>query len=167
MPAITIKKIRLHAIALPQVEPLRTSFGQEPFKSAVLIEVVTEEGVVGWGEVSAEIKPGYSPETMGTALHILQEFLVPMLIGKSLTSPSEVPGLLRSVRGHHLAKHGLEAAVWDALAKAYDIRLADLFASYLPDGHASRNAATVGVSIGIQPSIEATLAIIHKRLDQG
>ena len=48
MPEITIKEIKLHAIALPQVEPLRTSFGQEPFKSAVLVELITENGIVGW-----------------------------------------------------------------------------------------------------------------------
>ena len=47
------------------------------------------------------------------------------------------------------------------------MRLADLFAAYLPQGHASRGKAVVGVSIGIQPSVEATLAIINKRLAQG
>jgi O-succinylbenzoate synthase len=47
------------------------------------------------------------------------------------------------------------------------MRLTDYFASFLPEGHESRNVATVGVSIGIQPSVEATLAIIRKRLAQG
>jgi O-succinylbenzoate synthase len=47
------------------------------------------------------------------------------------------------------------------------MRLADLFASYLPEGHASRGYAVVGVSIGIQKSIEDTIKVIQKRYDQG
>ncbi|RMG78890.1 MAG: o-succinylbenzoate synthase, partial [Chloroflexi bacterium] len=164
---ITIQSITLHPVALPLVEPLKTSFGEEPYKAAVIVELITDKGVVGWGEASVETRPGYSPETMGTALHVLNEFLVPLLVGQTIDNPAQVPALLRSVRGHPLAKHSLEAAVWDALAKTNDMRLADLFAMYAPEGHQSRNRAVVGVSIGIQPTVEDTLAIIQKRLNQG
>lgn len=167
MQSITIHSVQLYPIALPLVERLRTSFGQEPFKTAILIRVETDGGAVGWGEASCEIRPGYSAETMGTGLHVLAEFLVPKVIGATLTSPTEVPALLRGVRGHPLAKHGLEAAVWDAFARANEMRLADLFAAHLPEGHASSGRAVVGVSIGIQPTVEDTLAIITKRLNQG
>lgn len=167
MQAITIQKITLHPIYLPFVEPLRTSFGEEPFKAAMIVELTTSSGVTGWGECSVELRPGYGPETMGTALHVLDNFLLPLLVGQTISSPTEVPALIRSVRGNHHTKAGLEAAVWDAFAKTNEMRLADLFASYLPDGHGSTGRATVGVSIGIQPSVEATLAIIRKRLGQG
>ncbi|MBZ0287063.1 MAG: o-succinylbenzoate synthase, partial [Anaerolineae bacterium] len=164
MRAITIKNIQLYPIALPYVEPLRTSFGVEPFKAAVLIEVTTEDGITGWGEASVEIKPGYGAETVGTALHIIQNFVIHRLIGQSITSPTEVPHLLRPVRGNHHAKAGVEAAVWDAAARANDMRLTDFFSAHLPEGNASRGRATVGVSIGIQSSVEDTLKIINKRL---
>lgn len=167
MHSISITDIKLHPIALPFVEPLRTSFGEEPFKTAVIVEVITGEGVTGWGEASVEINPGYGSETVDTAMHILKNFLLPKIIGQTITSPTEVPALLASARGHHHTKSGLEAAIWDAFAKVNGLRLADLFASMLPEGHASRNAAVVGVSIGIQPSVEATLAIIRKRVNQG
>jgi O-succinylbenzoate synthase len=165
--SITIQSIQLHAVALPYVEPLRTSFGEEPFKACILVEVATEEGGTGWGEASVEIAPGYGAETMLTGLHILREFLAPRLAGKTIRDATEVPGLIRGVRGNHHAKAGVEAAVWDALARANGMRLADYFAAHLPAGHESRGAAVVGVSIGIQPSIDATLAIIHKRVGQG
>jgi O-succinylbenzoate synthase len=165
--SITIKSVELYPIALPLVERLRTSFGEEPYKAAVLAALHTDEGFVGWGECSAEINPGYSYETVGTALHVLNEFLVPALLGKTINDATEVAGLLSSVRGHPLAKHALEAAVWDALAKANDMSLAQAFAAHLPTGHASRGYATVGVSIGIQPTVEDTIKIIEKRLGQG
>lgn len=167
MRSTTITDIRLHPIALPYVEPLRTSFGEEPFKACILVEVITEEGAVGWGEASVEIEPGYGPETMFTGMHILGEFALRRLIGQTLDAPTRIPELLRPIRGNHHAKAGIEAAVWDAMARINEMRLTDYFASFLPEGHASRNAAVVGVSIGIQPSIDATLAIIRKRVGQG
>jgi O-succinylbenzoate synthase len=165
--SITVKDVRLHVVSLPYVEPLRTSFGVEPNKSAVLIEVETTDGVIGWGEGATEVRPGYGYETIATGLHITEEFLIPLLAGKTIDKATDVPQLIRSVRGNYFSKAGVEAAIWDALAKTNDMRLADYFASFLPDGHQPRSHAVVGVSIGIQPSVEDTLAIIRKRLDQG
>jgi o-succinylbenzoate synthase len=167
MRSITIKQINLYPIAMTLVERLKTSFGEEPFKACVLVELVTDDGIVGWGESPTEINPGYSYETNGTAMHILREFLVPALLGKTIQDATEVPGLLSEVRGHPLSKHGIESAVWDALAKANNQSLAESFAAHLPTGHASRGYANVGVSIGIQPTVEKTLEIIRKRLGQG
>jgi O-succinylbenzoate synthase len=152
---------------MPYVERLRTSFGEEPFKTAILVSLTTDDGIVGWGECSAEIKPGYSSETMGTALHVLSEFLAPALLGTTLDSATEVPSLLSATRGHPMARHALEAAVWDALAKANDQSLAAAFSAHLPGGHTPKGYATVGVSIGIKPTVEDTLEVIRKRLAQG
>lgn len=167
MNSITVKSIQLYPIAMALVEKLRTSFGEEPYKAAVLVALETDDGVIGWGEASAEINPGYSYETVGTELHILREFLVPSLLGKTITDAVEVPSLLSHVRGHPLAKHALEAAVWDALAKKNNLSLADAFARHLSSEHKPKGYATVGVSIGIQKTVEATLEIITKRLNQG
>jgi O-succinylbenzoate synthase len=89
------------------------------------------------------------------------------LIEKTIDKPTDVPALIKGVRGHEHTKAGIEAAIWDAFAKTNEMRLADCFASFLPEGHESRNVATVGVSIGIQASVEDTLSIICKRLEQG
>jgi o-succinylbenzoate synthase len=167
MKPITIETIHLYEIAMPLVETLKTSFGEEPFKTAILVEVTTTDGVKGWGEVSVEIMPGYSSETMGTAIHILREFLVPAVVGKTVAGPTELPALMRATRGHPLAKHGVEAAVWDAWAKTNGIGLAEAFAAHLDAGNTPRGFAKVGISIGIKPTIEETCATIQKRVDQG
>lgn len=165
--SITIKDINLYTIAIPYTEPLRTSFGIEPDKVAIIIEVVTEEGVIGWGEASIEIEPGYGSETVVTGEHVLTQFIIPRLIGQTVTTGTEFPQLLRLVRGNHHTKAGIEAAVWDALAKVNEMRLADYFALFMPSGHVSEGKATVGVSIGIQSSVADTLTIIDKRVAQG
>ena len=167
MKSITIKDIQLHVVSLPLVEMLKTSFGAEPYKSAIIIEVVTEDNLTGWGETALKTKPAYGAETVLTALHITQDFLVPKLIGKTLNSPIEAPALLKSVRGNHHARAGIEMAIWDVMAKANEMRLADYFAHHLPAGHSPRPAISVGVSIGIQDTIDEQIAIIQKRVDEG
>ena len=167
MKSVTIADITLHAVALPLVELLKTSFGAEPWKSAILVEVATSKGVIGWGEMALKTKPSYGAETILTALHITRDFLIPKLLGQTLTSPTQLPALFQSVRGNHHARAGIEAAVWDAMAKANDMRLADYFAAHLPGDPAPRASAWVGVSIGIQESLDEQIALIRKRVDQG
>jgi len=165
--AITIRSIDLHTVLLPYLAPFETSFGAETDKVAVLVELTTEAGVIGWGECSIEFWPGYGHETAETALHVLREFLAPAAVGASISDPREFPALIRCFRGNHHARAGLEAAVWDAFARTNEMRLTDCFAHYAPAGHASEGVATVGVSIGIQPSLEATVDVVRNRLEQG
>ena len=167
MRPVTIDAIKLHVVALPLVELLTTSYGAEPFKSAILVEAISSDGLSGWGESALKTQPSYGAETILTALHIMRDFLVPKLLGQTLRSPTEVPALFRSVRGNNHARAGIEAAIWDLLAKANELRLADYFAAHLPPEHTPRERVTVGVSIGIQDSLEAQLALIAKRLDEG
>jgi len=167
MKSITVKSIQIYTIAMTMVETLRTSFGEEPFKSAILVALETDAGVTGWGECSAESSPGYSYETVGTSQHIMREFLIPALLGKTIGDATEVPALLSAFRGHPLAKHAMEAAVWDAIAKTNGLSLAQAFARHLSADHQPRGYANVGVSIGIKSSVEATLEVINKRLGQG
>ncbi|MCY3917017.1 MAG: o-succinylbenzoate synthase [Chloroflexi bacterium] len=167
MKSVTIQEIKLHVIALPLVELLKTSFGAEPYKSAIIVEAVDSEGLVGWGESALKTMPSYGSETILTALHITRDFLIPQLVGQRLDSPTQVPDLLKSVRGNHHARAGVEAAIWDLMAKANGMRLTDYFARHLPPGHTPRESALVGVSIGIQESLDVQMALIQRRLDEG
>jgi O-succinylbenzoate synthase len=164
---VTIQSIKLYPVSLPLVEVLRTSFGVEPAQPGILAAVTTDSGVVGWGEATPGTDPGYNYETMGTDWHVLKEFLVPAVLGKTVSSPTELPALMAGVRGHHFAKHAIEGAVWDAFAKTNNMTIAEVFSAHLPEGHTSRGYAVVGVSIGIQPTIQQTIDIIQKRLNQG
>lgn len=167
MKSVTIQEIKLHLIALPLVELLKTSFGAEPYKCAIIVEAVDSEGRTGWGETALKTKPSYGAETILTALHITRDFLIPKLLGQTLDSPTQVPERFKSVRGNHHARAGVEAAIWDLMAKANDMRLADYFALHLPPGNAPRESAQVGVSIGIQDSLDEQIALIKKRLAEG
>ena len=167
MKPITIRSIELHTALLPYLAPFETSFGAETDKVAVLVELTTTAGVSGWGECSIELWPGYGQETAVTARHILMEFMLPAVIGETIADPRDFPALIQRFRGNHHTRAGLEAAVWDAFAKSNDLRLTDLFARYAPPGHDSEGRAAVGVSIGIQPSLDDTVAVVNRRLKEG
>ena len=68
--------------------------------------------------------------------------------------------MLDLVRGHNMAKGGLEAAVWDAEAKQKGIPLWKLLGG-------SRTEIASGVSIGIKDSLDTLAATVKKELDAG
>jgi O-succinylbenzoate synthase len=109
--------------------------------------------------------PTYSYETIGTAWHILEDFLVPAVLNLEW---EQIPDLLKAiewVKGHNMAKAGLQCAFWDLLAKSDGISLARKLGQPYPEG--TKDRVKVGVSIGIQPSIDETLTRIEGFLAQG
>lgn len=163
-----IQQVDLIHIELPLVHPFETSFARETTRPSILV-AVTGGGRVGWGECVAQEGPWYSYETIETAWHVLRDFLVPAVMGRELDSPQAVALALRPVRGHPMAKAALENAAWDLFAQAAGIPLAQLLvqASAPPRPPAPRERVPVGVSVGIEPSLEALLARIDSYLADG
>ena len=109
--------------------------------------------------------PGYSYETTGTAWHILSDFLIPALIGRDMAGPEALGPALSFVRGHPLAKAALDQAMWDLAAQSDGISMSAKLAEPYAEGPKAR--VPVGVSIGIQPSLERTVEVIGEYYDQG
>ncbi|MFY9529541.1 MAG: o-succinylbenzoate synthase [Candidatus Acidiferrales bacterium] len=154
-----IHKICLRELHLQLLAPFETSFGRSTLRKILLVEADVD-GVSGWGEATAGEDPYYSPETTGTAWHILREFIWPALRGREFHSASDIFGLLARIRGHNMAKAGLETAVWDAEAKQKNIPLWKLLGG-------ARQEIPCGVSIGIQPTGEELIAKVGQELAAG
>jgi O-succinylbenzoate synthase len=139
-----IEQITLYNVSMPLVAPFETSFGRILNRDCILLEIVAD-GVTGWGECVADRDPGYAYETTGTAWHILKDFLIPLLIYRDISHPSDVQGLFLPVKGHPMAKAGVEMALWDIYGKQSGLPLVRLFKG-------ERQKVAVGVSVGIQSS---------------
>jgi O-succinylbenzoate synthase len=139
-----IDRIEMRHVKLVLIAPFVTSMGVEYDEEHIIVRV-DADGVTGWGESVAEGTPFYSYETVQTAWHILRDFLIPSVLGKDIASIDDAIALGARVRGHRMAKAGLEAALWDAFAKAEGKSLSTLLGG-------TRKRIDVGVSIGIQPS---------------
>jgi o-succinylbenzoate synthase len=154
-----IESITLHHISMPLVAPFETSFGRETDRQCVLI-ALQAEGLIGYGECVATRDPGYNYETAGTAWHILQDFVAPLILGQEVIDAPDFQKRVEGIRGHHLAKAGVEMALWDLLGKRDGRSLKEMFGG-------TRDKAEVGVSIGIQESASALLRTVETYLLQG
>jgi O-succinylbenzoate synthase len=154
-----LNRIRLRELHMPLLSPFETSFGSTSLRRILLIEAEVD-GVSGWGESTAGEDPFYSYETVETAWHIIRDFLWPMMKNREFESAAEVFDLFALVRGHNMAKGGLETAIWDAEAKLKNVPLGKLLCG-------TREEISCGVSIGIQESTEILLGKVEKELAAG
>ena len=151
-----IEVLRIH---LPLLHPFETSFGRTTEKQFLLL-LVSAQGLTGCGECVADPDPYYLPETLGTALHILRDFLVPLAFRLDLDHPRALEPAFSRVRGHQMAKAALEMAVWDLWAQRQGVPLYRLLG-----GRGGRIAA--GVSIGLQESEAALLTRVETEVAAG
>src|SRR5467141_2399887 len=151
---ITLRELRMKLIA-----PFETSTMRTDERRIVLVEADVD-GVTGWAECVAGETPGYSPETTETAWHILRDHLWPLMQGKEFSSAAKVWDMLEPVRGHNMAKAGLEAAIWDAEAKQKVVPLAKLLGGV-------RDEIASGVSVGSKESLDELVAAVKKELAAG
>ncbi|HVA21625.1 MAG TPA: o-succinylbenzoate synthase [Candidatus Micrarchaeia archaeon] len=159
LPPVRVEGAALRVVELPLRSPFTTSFGTQTVRRAVLVEC-RGDGTTGVGECAAGIEPAYSSETVGTALGVLRDHLVPGVVGTEPATVADLLGRVAWVRGHHMARAALEMALLDLAGRAAGISLGEVLG-------ATSDRVAAGVSIGIQPSLEATYSLIEGYLAQG
>jgi O-succinylbenzoate synthase len=156
---LKVDHVTLAHVRMSLVERFETSFGVERDRDCLIIRV-EGDGAVGWGECVAALRPWYSYETTQTAWHVLSDFLIPMVLETRYEGPEYVFDHFAWVRGHNMAKAGLEMAMWDLAARQAGVPLARLLGG-------TRDRVPVGVSIGVQPSPDQLLDRIAGFVQQG
>ncbi len=154
-----IESIKFYHLSMPLVSPFETSFGRETDRECVLVEIHSE-GLIGYGECVATRDPGYNYETTGTVMHILKDFITPLILGKDVKDAADFQERVSGIRGHHLAKAGVEMAVWDLLGKRAGKSLRELLGG-------EREKVEVGVSVGIQESAQSLVRTAADYVKQG
>jgi o-succinylbenzoate synthase len=154
-----IESAVLYYVSMPLVAPFETSFGRVTHRDCLVIELFSE-GLVGWGECVADRDPGYAYETAGTAWHILSDFLLPLVVDREIDQPQDMEEIARQIRGHQMAKAGVEMALWDIYGKQRGVSLKTLLGC-IP------TAVKVGVSVGIQETPENLVTTVEEYLIEG
>jgi len=156
---MTIETIVLREIRMRLKAPFETSFGVTQDRRILLVEVLVD-GVSGWGEVTTVESPSYNSETTDTAWHIISDFVVPRLIGRELSKATDAAALLSAIRGHQMAKAGVENALWDAESQLKNTPLSKLLGGTL-------NEIACGVSLGIREHPQALVKKVAEELESG
>ena len=91
---------------------------------------------------------------------MLSDFIAPAAIGKEIGSAAEFPALVEHIRGHEMAKSGLENALWDAEAQIKGVSLSKLLGGTLQE-------IACGVSLGIRETPQSLVKRVEEELRSG
>ncbi len=153
-----VRRIDLFLVETELKVRFETSFGAAKRRQAVIVRVEDAGGEVGWGESPADEGPWYSYETAETAFYIISRFLSKYAFQSE--SPKDFMRRSSRVRGHSMAKAGLEMALWDLESKLEGKPLWKHIGGV-------RDKIESGVSIGIASSIEELLKWVDGYLEKG
>jgi len=155
-----IEKITLHQIKMPLLHFFETSFGRTTDRHMVLVEV-SSGGISGWGEITAGENPFYNEEWTESAWLIARDYVAPRILNHKFESAADVGARTAHIRGHKMARGGVEAAIWDLEARMLGCPL------YQHIGGGARREIPCGVSIGIQESVPQLIQKIETELAAG
>jgi O-succinylbenzoate synthase len=156
---VKLTSVELVRASLPLTSPFRTSFGTQTVRQVLLVHVTTPESE-GWAECVALEDPLYSSEYVDGAAHVLRHHLVPRLAAAQGLTAARVATVLHPVKGHRMAKAGLETAVLDAELRAAGTS----FSTHLGG---VRDRVPAGVSVGIMDSVPQLLDAVDGYLAEG
>lgn len=152
--AITLRKLRMRLKT-----PFEASFGVTHDRTILLLELLAD-GITGWSEVTTLETPCFTSETWVTAWPAIRNFLVPVVLGKQIDSGKCVPAMLAAVRGHEMAKAGIENAIWHVESQQKNMPLWRVLGGTQPE-------IACGVSIGLQASPDVLVQKIECELRAG
>ena len=139
-----IDSVTLHQYEIPLEEPFVTALKPIPELERVLVEIETDNGLVGYGESA----PAYevTGETQRSTMAVLEDILAPLVIGSDPIAIERVTSEMRSlVDGAPSAHAGLEIAMQDVRGKRADLPLYRLLG-----GHAETGSINVPVVLSIK-----------------
>ncbi|WP_243291156.1 o-succinylbenzoate synthase [Bacillus sp. FJAT-47783] len=156
---MTIQEVKIYHVEMELKTPFQTSLETVRERESLIIEAIDTDGVIGWGEVVAFSSPWYTEETVQTTYHILKDFLVPIVLKKTFAHPNDLQRFFQLLKRNHMAKAGIELAVWDLFAKRQNLALSNVLGG-------TRREIEAGVVISID-SIPKMLTNIEKHVEEG
>ena len=154
-----IERLTLREIGMRLKAPFETSFGVTQVRRILLVEA-TCDGVSGWGEITALESPSFNSETTDTAWHVVSDFISSAILGQDIPHAADLPPLLAGIRGHKMAKAGVEGALWDAEARLNGVPLWEMLGG-------TRQEIACGVSLGIRENPQSLVGRVAAELSSG
>ncbi|MFM2046737.1 MAG: hypothetical protein RL383_814 [Actinomycetota bacterium] len=152
-----IDRVRLVCVPLRMVSPLRTSQGDHASRTAVLVEITTDDGTVGWGENVAPEGDFYTGETHAISVAHMREVVVPALVDDDPGDDwdeDDAPTL-------PMASHAVSSAIFDIEARRRGVSLATVL------GGRGTDRVRVGAVVGLHATVDATVQEALTRAAEG
>jgi len=160
---ISLKKLELYIIDLPQLITFKSAIGVRKSRRAMIVKWVDKDGYCGYGECSCRPDPFYSDEFLKGSTLMIQDFLFER-IKKAKTYGAFIE-TMKKIRGWNFTKASLEFALNDLLLKKHGY---DILSTIKLD---KLEKVPVGISLGLQPNykmlkkkVEESIALGYSRL---
>lgn len=153
-------KFEIYHLQLRLKKPFETSFARFQDKDTVFVKAYTKDGLVGLGEAPALPFPFYNYECTDTVISMLSRFILPPLLNEEINSIDELEKSYSLVRGHNMAKTGIEAAFWHIKAQEEQKPLWQLWGGV-------RKEIEAGISLGVEQDVSGVLTKVEKALEAG
>lgn len=149
-----IERIRVLRVPLTLRAPLVTAQGIHASRTATLVEMTLEDGVVGWGENVAPEGTFYTGEDADASHRVMCDVLVPRLVQLGDIAAGDLDRAW-GITGWNMAKHALSSAVWDAQSRVSGTSLAEALGG---GARPVRVGAVVGLHEEVNDTVEECLA---------
>jgi muconate cycloisomerase len=136
-----IRSYKEHVVQLPSRRVHNwASKMQTPIGHHYILELLTDEGVTGWGETPAIATWGgphgmYYGEDCGTVSYVIEHYLFPAVDGHDPRRIGAAHAAMnRAIKGHPYAKAAVDIALYDIAGKAAGVPVYQLLGGKLRDG---------------------------------
>lgn len=126
-----ITDVKVIGLNYPLKRPFYSSVRKTTSRSCVLVQIYTDEGIIGLGEAD------YAGGPASSTMKIISEEIIPLVIGKDPFQIEAIWQAVYSARMQHgrrgilmHALSGVDIALWDIVAKAANLPLYKLLGSY-------------------------------------
>lgn len=152
-----IKEIRVYSVKLQYWEPFRIALSTSTESQNVMVQVITDFGVEGWGEASPSQRiTGETPQTVTETL----DKIAPGLIGECPLRIEKAAEIMEeAVFGNPSAKAAIDMALYDILGKVAQRPLYRVLGGY-------RTHVLTDFTLGIKSPQEMAEAAV-KAVEQG
>jgi muconate cycloisomerase len=120
--ALRVAALETWLLDIPLVRPHKFSLATMHSQGVLLIRLVTEDGIVGWGEGVVPGGPWWGGESVEGMVALVERYLAPLVVGQDVLRPEALARRLESLAaGAPFARAGVEMAVWDAAGRALGV----------------------------------------------
>lgn len=129
-----IKTIETLLVDVPTIRAHKLSVATMNRQTLVLVRVLCEDGIEGWGEATTIGGLNYGEESPESVKVNIDTYIAPLLIGMDASKVAQAMAKVRkTIRGNRFAKCALETALLDAQARRLGVPLSELLGGRLRD----------------------------------
>lgn len=129
-----ITNIETYLVQVPTIRPHKLSVATMNTQTLVLVRLLCDDGIQGWGEATTIGGLNYGEESPESIKVNIDTYIAPLLIGMEASSVAKAMAKLRkTIQGNRFAKCAIETALLDAQARRLGVPLSELLGGRVRD----------------------------------